>query len=296
MNKKLKACIRDSLRFILGKKNYTRIRFYIVHGYFLNLKSPKTFSEKIIARKFDNESIKYSTFVDKYVVREYVARTIGNEFLIPIIDKKNFLKVDDFNEYPNSFVIKTSNGGGGENVLIVEDKSKLDLEKICIQFNSYLKIKIGKAIDEEFYDIEKPCIIIERLMKHQDGSYPSDYKIHIFNDINEKRNIFIQVDTDRFSDHKRSIYNESLEVESFNIQPKYKKVDANYCFPQNIKKLINLAKTLSDGFSYVRVDMYSIDGHIYFGEMTFCHGSGWEPISSKHADLMLGNLWREYNY
>lgn len=295
MNKKFKNHIRDSLRFILGKRNYTRIRFYIVHGYFLNLNSPRTFSEKIIARKFDEKSIEYSSFVDKFVVREYVSNKIGNEFLIPLITKTYNLKAEDFNELPDSFVLKTSNGGGGENVLIVEDKSRLDLDKICNQFNDYLKVKIGSAIDEEFYDVEEPCILIEKLMKHNDGSYPSDYKFHIFNRKNEIPVVFIQVDTDRFNNHKRSIFNEMLEIQSFNIQPKYKSVDCNYIFPNNMEKLIDISKQLASEFSYVRIDMYNIDGKIYFGEMTFCHGSGWEPISSMSADMMLGNLWDEYN-
>ncbi|MEQ5754924.1 ATP-grasp fold amidoligase family protein [Providencia rettgeri] len=292
--KNKKHILRDTLRFLLGKKGYTYLRFIITHHYFPSFKKPKTFSEKIIYRKFNTEPSSLSLYVDKYTVRQYVEDTIGKEYLIPLIKKCNYIKPEDFDSLPNSFVIKTSNGGGGNNVLLVEDKSKLNIIEICDRFNSYISMKVGAPIDELFYDIEKPYIIFEEMIKHADGRLPSDYKIHIFNN-NSKTNIFIQVDTDRFGNHKRSIYDESLKLQPFKIQPKYDPVESNYNFPDNMDKLILLSKSLSKNFHYVRVDMYNVDRKIYFGEMTFCHGSGWEPISPKSADLLLGKLWNEYH-
>lgn len=294
LRKKIKNLTRDFIRFILGVRVYTLFRFLCVHRYYPNFKTPSSFSEKIIARKFDDKSIAFSKYVDKYLVRDFVRQRIGDEFVIPVIKRVKKLLPKDFDDLPDSFVIKTSNGGGGENVLIVDDKSLIDIESVCKKFNSYLNVKIGQAIDEYFYDIETPTIIIENLIKHADGRYPSDYKLHVFS--NElTQNVFIQVDVDRFNNHRRSIYNESLEMQDFNIQPKYEPVGGNYEFPYNMKLLIDLAKKLATDFKYVRVDMYNVDGAIYFGEMTFCHGSGWEPISSRSADLMLGSLWKEYN-
>lgn len=294
MKKKIKYLIRDSLRLILGKYLYTKIRFFIVHKYLLDLKNPKTFSHKIIKRKFDSNSLQLSVLVDKYTVRKYVQETIGEEYLIPLVKVVDYLTPEDFEDLPDSFVIKTSNGGGGENVMIVEEKSSLNFEEVCSKFNNYLPIKIGKAIDEPFYDIEKPRIIIEKLVKHADGRFPSDYKIHIFKNNNNTK-LFIQVDSDRFTNHKRSIYTEELALAPFNIQPKYEMVGADYKFPLNMEELLTLSKKLAQPFEYVRIDMYNVDGTIYFGEMTFCHGSGWEPIKPMSADHMLGSLWKEYN-
>lgn len=290
MKKKIKNKIRDFIRLVLGPLNYTKIRFFLVHGYLANLKEPRSFSEKIIKRKFDNNSSRFSKLVDKYTVRNYVAHKIGSDYLIPLIKVVDRLELSDFNDLPMSFVIKNTNGGGGENVLLVENKKKLDLEVVCRRFNGYLNYKIGSRIDEKFYDIERPRIVVEHLIKNKDGSYPSDYKFHVFNGVNGK--VIIQVDADRFGNHKRSLYDENLNRLSFDIQPKYSPIDDDYKFPSNMTELMILAKKLADDFSYVRVDMYNVDGRIYFGEMTFCHGSGWEPISPTSADFLLGSYWQ----
>ncbi|MDX7767843.1 ATP-grasp fold amidoligase family protein [Aeromonas caviae] len=292
IKKKIKNFLRDFLRFLFGAKIYNRVRFCWVHRYYPNFEEPKSFSEKIFARKFDSASLLFSSYVDKFTVRDYVSRTIGEEYLIPLISKTVKITPEFFNKAPEKFVLKTSNGGGGENVMIVLDKSKLrDLENISKQFNRYLKIKIGEKIDEPFYDIERPQILMEELLVHQDGSLPSDYKLHIF----QGDKVVIQVDSDRFSHHKRSLFSESLEKLDYDIQPKYDSVDSDYVFPDNMDELIQIAKKLAASFSYVRVDMYNVDGKIYFGELTFCHGSGWEPLSSKDADLLLGSYWMEYD-
>lgn len=268
MKKKIKSAIRDFLRYIFGPLTYTKIRFFLVHGYQVNLSEPRSFSEKIIKRKFDNDSLRFSKLVDKYTVRNYVTHKIGSNYLIPLIKVVDRLELSDFDDLPMSFVIKNTNGGGGENVLIVEDKGSLDFRAVCERFNSYLNYKIGSKIDENFYDLEKPRVIIEHLIKNKDGSYPSDYKLHIFNGLSNK--VIIQVDADRFGNHKRSLYDEGLNKLDFNIQPKYASIDDDYKFPSNMAELISLAKKLADDFNYVRVDMYNLDGEIYFGEMTFC--------------------------
>ncbi|NOI37774.1 hypothetical protein F0251_04900 [Vibrio sp. 070316B] len=293
MGKKLKFIIRDLSRFILGRRGYTYVRFLFTHKYFPNFKRPRSFSEKIIYRKFNVNPSAISKFVDKYTVRGFIKEEIGEEYLIPLLKETVSVTCEEFSELPDSFVMKTSNGGGGENVLIVEDKSKLDVEALCMQFNDYLKIKVGHIVDEHFYDIEKPRVVFEKLIKHKDGSYPSDYKLHVFNGKESK--VIIQVDSDRFGNHKRSLFDEKLNRLNFDIQPKYDAVNDEYNFPSNMNELIDVAKKLAKQFKYVRVDLYNVDEKIYFGELTFCHGSGWEPFSSKDADFYLGSLWDEFN-
>lgn len=295
MKKTIKYLVRDIIRFFLRPKGYTYIRFLKTHKYFPKLTKPKTFSEKLIFRKFAVEAKELSEFVDKYTVREHVKNSIGEQYLIPLIKSVTHLNVHDFLDLPNSFVMKTSNGGGGENVLIVENKSELDLDKLCKQFNAYLKIEVGKTVDEHFYDIETPRIIFEKLIKQRNGGYPSDFKLHIFQgELEDDEKVIVQVDADRFENHKRSLYSENLKLLSYNIQPKYDNLGSGYDFPENMNALIALAKQLAKPFKYVRVDMYNVDGVIYFGELTFCHGSGWEPMSSKSADELWGSYWNEF--
>ncbi len=294
MKKKIKDVIRDVIRMMLGRRFYTFLRFIIVHKYRPRFNNPKTFSEKIVYRKFHSDAQALSVLVDKHEVRKFVANTIGNEYLIPLIKVKDILEPADFIDLPKQFVIKTSNGGGGENVMIVRDKDSIDISKTCKKFNLYLKHKVGSKIDELFYDISKPKIIFEELIVNENGEIPTDFKVHVFNSMDDPV-IYIQVDSDRFGDHKRSIYNEDLNRQDFKIQPKYSEIGDDFIFPGNMQELISKAKILSQGFKYVRVDMYNINGRILFGEMTFCHASGWEPIRPVYADYMLGKLWEEYN-
>lgn len=295
LKKRIKNAIRDVIRAILPKKIYIKIRFLLTHGYLCNLKIPKTWNEKIQYRKLNTSPTRFSSYVDKLAVRKYVIKTIGEEYLIPLIGQYRAITASDIEGLPNAFAIKTSNGGGGENVKIIRDKNLIDTEKLASEFNEYIKIKIGSKIDEPFYDVETPHILVEELMLDDADKVPSDYKIHIFQG-DPSEQVIIQIDSDRFGNHKRSIYDESLNKLDYDIKPKYDSIDESYVFPENIHKLLELAKQLAKPFPYVRVDMYSIKSKVYFGEMTFCHGSGWENMSSKEADLLLGSYWKEYDF
>lgn len=290
----LKYFIRDLIRLCFGVKLYTWVRFIITHKYIPSFNSPSSFSEKIICRKFNVPPEIFSKLVDKYTVRDYVKNKVGDKHLIPLLLVSDNITEMDFMKMPLEFVIKTSNGGGGENVKLVTNKHDVDLSSLSHQFNQYLKINVGNAVDEHFYDIEEPKIIIEKLMRHRDGRFPSDYKVHVFNKVDGTK-IIIQIDEDRFGNHKRSLFDCDKKKLDFDIQPKYESVTSNYAWPDNFDEMVNIAKKLSEDFKYVRVDLYNIDGHIYFGELTFCHGSGWEPFSSKEADFLLGSYWEEFN-
>lgn len=293
MSKKIKYFIRDFIRVILTRKGYTFLRFIFTHKYIPSLSKPNSFSEKIIYRKFNVDPKLLSILVDKYTVRSYVKEKVGDKYLIPLYLVTDNIDISDFEKLPSEFVIKTSNGGGGENVKLIENKNTTDLNHLSETFNQYLTIKAGHGVDEHFYDIENPQVIIEKLMRHKDGRFPSDYKIHVFNKKNETKTI-IQIDEDRFGNHKRSLFDINKQKLNFDIQPKYESVKSDYNWPDNFDEMIDVAKKLSEDFKYVRVDLYNIDGSIFFGELTFCHGSGWEPLSSKEADFLLGSYWEEF--
>ena len=292
--KVIKYIVRDGIRLILSPKGYTYLRFLFTHKYIPKISSPRTFSEKIIYRKFNVAPETLSKLVDKFTVRDYVKEKVGEQSLIPLLLVKEHISSGDFYNLPSEFVIKTSNGGGGENVRLITNKENTDLSSLSNQFNQYLKINVGNAVDEHFYDIETPQVIVEKLMRHKDGSFPSDYKIHVFNKTNDCK-VIIQIDEDRFGNHKRSLFDINKNKLDFDIQPKYDSVKSDYNWPDNFDEMIDVAKKLSEDFKYVRVDLYNIDGRIYFGELTFCHGSGWEPLSSKEADFLLGSYWEEFN-
>ncbi|WBA07856.1 ATP-grasp fold amidoligase family protein [Salinivibrio kushneri] len=284
--------LRDFLRILLGAELYSKARFFLTHHYFCCRSFPRTFSEKIISRKFDDNPKKYSLFVDKYTVREYVERKIGKEYLIPVVKVKDFLNLNDFDSLPNEFVIKASNGGGGKNVLVVEDKEKLDLERLCSDFNRYLKVKMGKIVDEHFYDIEEPKIIIENRIKNNDRTPLLDYKFHRFHSKGETRYL-LQINSEYNTKNcTKTLYDlngckSEIQFSGYSHGPNTIEI------PRNIGEMIEIVDGLAEGFPYVRIDLFNVDEKIYFGEMTFCPASGWDKINTKENDFLLGSWWGE---
>lgn len=292
MKRKIKNFMRDLLRFSLGKKKYTEYRFYLTHGYKLNLKNPRSWNEKLQYRKFNCNNFELSKYVDKFEVRKYIKSKGFEEKLIPLLGVFESIDEEIINDMPNSFVIKTSNGGGGENVRIIKDKTKINGVKLCKQFNGYLKIKSGKKVDELYYDVIKPKIIFEKLLLDSNQNIPKDYKLHCFRVVEDIK-IFIQVDEGRFLNHRRSIYDSEMKKCCFKIQPKYEELSQEILEIENFNEMRDMVeKIFPQNLNYIRIDLYNLDGKIYFGEMTFSHGSGFEAIKPKIWDYKLGELWK----
>lgn len=292
IKRKIKNYIRDFIRVLLTREQYIRYRFYFTHKYRLNLKKPKTWNEKIQYRKLFGDHKLYAEYIDKYSVRKKIKEILGEKYLIPLIAKYDKITVEDIENLPSSFVIKTSNGGGGENVRIIREKEKINKEKLCKEFNRYLKIKIGEKIDEPYYDFNKASIIVENLILDSENQIPNDYKFHCFRD-EERMKIIIQVDAGRFKKHRRNFYDEEWKILGLKIAKKG--IDYEVKKPQNLEEMLICVDKISKIFDYSRIDMYNVDGKIYFGEITFAHGSGYEKLPYDW-DLKMGELWNlKYN-
>ena len=147
-------------------------------GYWMDFDNPKTFNEKLQWLKLYNRNPFYTTLVDKYAVKEYVANLIGKEYVIPTLGVWNNAKEIDFDKLPNQFVLKTTNGGGGD-VVICKDKSKLDRKYVVKHLNQSLKKSIYKNLREWPYKNVPPRIIAEKYMEDDSGNL-CDYKFHTF--------------------------------------------------------------------------------------------------------------------
>ena len=288
MNARLKEFFGKHIMLpIFGLERSVKIYFYLKTKQKINVKSPTGFCEKIQVRKLNSKSI-YSELADKYKVREYVKEKIGEEYLIPLYFAKEKITVEDLEKLPNSFVLKTNNGC--KTNIIVKDKTKEDLNKIVKQMNKYTKRRFGYNSFEVFYNDIKPLIIAEEYIGDE-NSVPIDYKFHTFNQKNGKFIIKIQADQGRFSGHhNREYFNESWQLEPYYNSERLK--DYKFEKPKNLKKMLEVAKKLASDFDYVRVDLYSVGNKVYFGELTFTHGSGYEVLSPKKYDQEWGSYWK----
>ena len=261
---------------------YLKLTYFRSHGYFPNLKHPKYFSEKIQLRKLneDKQSV-FTQYADKFNVRDYVAQTIGEEYLIELLYHGDSLPLEQDMPVGN-YVIKATHDSGS--VKIIRD-SKYNYKGLEQYFAKALKRDYGLVGGERWYSGIKPAIIIEKMLTNDDGELPEDYKIHVF----KNELCILQVDYDRFTEHTRDFYDEKLQKLSYGNQYPL----SNYTLSQkcDFSKMFELAKKLSKPFDYVRVDMYHCKGQVYFGELTFAPEAGYGVFTDKSFDLEWGNKW-----
>lgn len=254
-------------------------------GQILDLKHPQTFNEKIQWMKlYDNTPLK-TRLADKYLVREWVAEKIGEEYLIPLLGVWDTFDDIDFDTLPNQFVLKANHGCGWN--VIVRDKAVFDKGDAKKKFDQWMKTNFAyKAGLELHYRDIAPKIIAERYLENANGEL-SDYKFHCYSGKVE----YIQCMTGRASHDtlREKIYN--LEWEALPFVQNYLRYDGDIKKPLDIPKMVELATSLSNEFIYVRVDFYSLDdGSIKFGEMTFTPGTGVGRWNLPEYDLKYGQL------
>ena len=251
----------------------------------LNMRKPERFTEKLQWYKINYRNPIMHQCVDKYNVREFVKSKGLADILVPLIGKYDSIDVVDFDKLPNSFVIKTTHGGGGLNVVICPDKSKLDIEdikqKLYFEPHKVKKTSMGR---EWAYCGLMPGIVVEELLVNHDNPEAgvNDYKIFCYNGKPE----YLVVDVDRYIGHKRNFY--KADWTRMDVSSDCPQADRDIPKPENFDKMLDIASKLSKDFPFVRVDLYNVNGKIYFGELTFYPWSGYVQFNPDETDFLLG--------
>lgn len=253
-------------------------------GHELNWENPTAYTEKMQWSKLYDDNPLKTQYTDKYLVREWVKNTIGEEYLIPLLGVWDSVDDIQFDKLPNSFVLKTNHGSGTN--IIVKDKTKLNYKMVKQAISDWMKIDFGYKSFELHYSKIKPRIIAEKYIETKNDDL-QDYKFLCFDGVPH----FCWVDIGRYSAHKRNVYDINWILQPWN-QETLGSYNKEIPKPQNFEKMVEIARTLSAGFSHVRVDLYNVDGHIYFGEMTFTNGGGFDRIIPAEYDYELGKLWK----
>ncbi len=254
-----------------------------------NLKTPQRYTEKLQVYKMKYRNPDMSKCVDKYDVRGYVA----SKGLSAILNKCYgvYERVEDIklSALPQCFVAKTTGGGGGENVMIVRDKSSLNEASFYAELNNWIGTIAASYGREWAYDgIKKNRIIVERLLEdegNKDGSI-DDYKFMCF----DGKFKCLWIDKNRYSDHHRGFWDENLTFMD-DVYSDHGTFANPPALPNNIKEMVKAAEILSEGFPYARVDLYNIKGEILFGEITFYPWSGYVQFTPDSFDFKLGSFF-----
>ena len=265
----------------LTDESFIKYEYLFETGKRLDLANPLTFNEKLQWLKLHDIHPEYTIMADKYCAKNYVSSIIGESYLIPTIGVWESFDDIDFSKLPDQFVIKTTHDSGG--VVIIKDK-KRDLCNARKVIEKSLRHNYFYEHREYPYKDIQPRIIAEKYMVDESGTELKDYKIFCF--YGEPR--IVQVDYDRFIDHKRNLYDIAWNRLPFTLKfPTDRKREIPK--PEGLGEMLDVAKKLSKGIPHVRVDLYHINGKIYFGELTFFHGSGFEKFTPEEWNKILGN-------
>lgn len=274
------------ISMLLPDSIYLRIKYKLLTAQTLHLSKPVTFNEKIQWLKIHDRKPLYCKLVDKLTVKSIMSDWIGERYVIPVIGCWDSDEDIDFDRLPEKFVLKTTHDSGG--VIICKDKHELDINEAKKRLKFFLKRNYFWHGREWPYKELQPRIIAEPYLIDESGYELKDYKVFCFSGVPR----YIQVDYDRFTDHHRNFYDTNWEYVPFttlyptNPERRIEK-------PKQLEELLTICKIITDKMEkppLVRLDFYIIHDKIYFGEVTFHHGSGTEKFTPESYNVKLGNM------
>lgn len=276
---------------LLSDRLYVKYMYYLQTGKRLNLEHPQSFSEKLQWLKLYNRRPEYTTMVDKYAVKEYVANIIGQEYIIPTIGVWDSPDQIDWDNLPRRFVLKTTQGGGNKGVIICTDKEKFDKEAALRKLKSALQIDLSRQLAEWPYKNVRRRIIAEKYLSDgceaEDSSMPHDlvdYKILCF----DGKPLYCMVVSNRRTNKSYDFFDNDWNHMPFRLShfPNAKKMPSK---PLHYETMRVLAAKIAEGHPHLRVDFYEVGGKVYFGEITFFTLSGYNTFLPEEWDIKIGS-------
>ena len=272
----------------VSDEKYIRRQYKHRTGKTLDLDNPTLYNEKVQHAKLYYRDERLKKLVDKYEVRDYISKTIGDQYLTKLYGVYSSVDEIPFADLPDKFALKLTNGSGYN--YICTHKTPNEIKKIKRRFKQWLKVDFYMLGREWAYKDVPNRIICEEYLESDETYGLNDYKVFCFDGIPK----IIQVDYARFTAHKRNLY--TPEWEFVNEKVAYENdVNANIQKPEKLEEMLECARKLSKNFPHVRVDFYSIGNRLVFGEMTFYHGAGYLHFEHEEFEKKMGSYWELNN-
>lgn len=265
----------------IDDRTFIKLDYFTGMRKFPNLKNPKTFNDKLQWLKLNDIHPEYTALVDKYEVKRILGEVIGEEYIIPTLGVWDSFEEIDFDNLPYQFVLKTTHDSGG--VVVCADRAKFDIEKARRKLEKSLRHNFFYEHREYPYKDVKPRIIAEKYMVDESGTELKDYKFFCFD--GKCKMLFIATDRS-IGDVKFDFFDTEFNHLPFKQGHPWSTKEIKK--PAGFDKMIELAEKLAKGYRHVRVDLYDINGKIYFGELTFFHFSGKTPFIPSEWDEKIG--------
>lgn len=267
-------------------KKWSDILYKEKFGKNINWKNPTDINEKINWLAFNSDTTLWSKYADKYNVRNYIKEVGLEHILVPLYGKWDTAHDINFNQLPSKFVLKNNHGCG--DCILVRDKTSINKQQIINKIDKTLHHRYGIETAEPHYLKIKPCIIAEKLLESENSEGLIDYKIYCFN--SQPFNILVCSDRD-IEKHKVNfnLYSTKWEYLSDNYFIDKYKNGIKIQRPKHLDKMLEYARILSKPFKHVRVDLYEVDGKVYFSELTFTSTGGRMDFFTPEYLKIMGN-------
>ncbi len=285
-SQKMRFAVLAALR-IIPDKWMLSMQYRVKFRRKLNLKDPKRFTEKIQWYKLYYKNDLMPMCSDKYAVREYIKSKGLEAILVNLYGV--FERPEDicFDDLPEKFVMKLSNGSGTN--LLCRDKSQLSREEIVKKFKWFEKKVKANAGREWPYMKSKSVIVAEQLLEDDAhiNNAVNDYKIFCYNGKPE----YVICITDRYSECCNHLVYDT-KWNKVHVASEGARLDEDAPKPETLGEMLSVAEKLSEDFPFARIDLYSVKGKVYFGEITFYPWSGYMEFEPDEFDFVLGEKFK----
>lgn len=279
----------------LPDKLYLQWIHYFETGNHINWENPQRYNEKLQWIKLYDHNPLYTTLVDKYAVKKYVRALLesDSEFTPPHSHVKCNISVTygvwgcaeevEWDKLPNQFVLKTNHDSGNNGVFIVKDKSKIDKLQLSRKIDKSLKRDTSIPGREWPYRDVKRCVFAEEYLEDATGEL-RDYKFFCFDGIVK----YLFIATERQSGGEVKFDYFDADFNHLDLVQKHPMSGKMIEKPALFEQMKEVAAKLSKGLPQVRLDLYEVNGRIYFGEYTLFHHNGVVPFHPDKWDFIWG--------
>jgi hypothetical protein len=282
--------VKGGSNCIFPDRLYIKLRYEMYCDDKLDLVHPKTFSDKLNWMKLYNRQPEYTMMVDKYLVKNYVAKKIGSELVVPLIDVWDRADDIDFSKLPMKYVLKCNHVS---NVIIYNNGrfvhksgNEMSQEGAVKLLNQQMKENYYRGSREWPYKNIRRKIICEKYIEKKNDEINIDFKCYCFNGkvklIQRIEDILCssQVTCDYFDENWNLVHIQN----PYRNQP-FVQVEK----PSVFDDMIKYAETLAKGIPFVRVDFMVWGNRIFFGEMTFFDWAGFIKFTPDEWNYKLGD-------
>ena len=254
-------------------------------GYVGDFDHPQSFQEKIQFRKLYGNHAFYASMADKFLVRDYVAKKVGSQHLIPLLGAYDYLQPSDFESLPQQFIVKANHGCNWNQVVL--DKDQLDVGKAARRFNRLCRRRFGWKRGERHYNFIRPKVVIEQLLRDDRGEPPWEYNFqcsHGPDGFDWYYTILSPSDQDAWA----IISKDGRILAAAKVSDQELAAHAR---PAKFAQMVDVAEALSSDFDFVRVDLYCVHDQAWFGEMTCTPRAGYIKATNQSLQQMRDAMW-----